>query len=278
MCAFSLFMLNTIPFLHTVNLDGDEYSEGRPKNATEYKIISHHFNILRGRDGRDGLPGLPGDKGDKGDQGPAGPPGPQGPQGEQGNIGPQGPQGPPGSSVGGLVYVRWGKMDCPDTAGTELVYEGIAAGTHYTHSGGAANYICTKKKPKYMSTTIPKAYSLLYGTEYEWPVFNAQLHDKNVPCAVCYVTSRSTKLMIPSDIECPQFWTKEYVGYLMADYHGHKRNSIYECVDQDAEAIPGSQSNINGALFYHVGAACNAGLPCPPYVANRPLTCVLCTK
>ena len=38
----------------------------------------------------------------------------------------------------------------------------------------------------------------------------------------------------------------------------------------------GSQANINGAVFYHVGAVCGVGLPCPPYVANRPITCVEC--
>ena len=46
---------------------------------------------------------------------------------------------------------------------------------------------------------------------------------------------------------------------------------------EDAEAVPGGHANTNGALFYHVGAVCGVGLPCPPYVANRPITCVVCT-
>ena len=43
------------------------------------------------------------------------------------------------------------------------------------------------------------------------------------------------------------------------------------------ESIPGSTSNVNGALFYFVQGTCT-GLPCPPYVNNRVITCVVCTK
>ena len=86
--------------------------------------------------------------------------------------------------------------------------------------------------------------------------------------------------MIPGKITCPQSWTEEYQGYLMAerDHEAHKHNNVYECVDQYGEAVPGEEHNTNGALFYHVGATCNVGLPCPPFVANRPITCVVCTK
>ena len=77
------------------------------------------------------LPGTQGERGDKGDTGPAGP---QGVRGEQGSPGPQGlqgargPQGLPGQVSGGAVYTRWGRKVCPDTNGTVLVYEGLAAG------------------------------------------------------------------------------------------------------------------------------------------------------
>ena len=54
-------------------------------------------------------------------------------------------------------------------------------------------------------------------------------------------------------------------------------SATYECVDKDAEAVPGSQVNTNGGLFYHVEANCN-GLPCPPYVAEKELTCAVCTR
>ena len=82
--------------------------------------------------------------------------------------------------------------------------------------------------------------------------------------------------MIPARITCPTSWTLEYNGYLMTDYIGHYRRSAV-CVDKDAEAIPGLDANTNGALFYHTEVVCN-GIECPPYDAQKELTCAVCTK
>ena len=238
---------------------------------------------MRGRDGRDGLPGLQGEIGDKGEQGPPGPQGTTGPQGPVGQQGPtgeqglQGIQGPLGPSSGGAVYTRWGRTVCPGTSGTQLVYEGLAAGSGYIETGGGANYLCITKEPIYISNTVPAIYSYLYGGEYEYPLFNS-LNQQNVPCVVCHTLQRSSKLMVPGTTTCPQSWTEEYEGYLMSSFRTHRHSVVYECVDKDGEAVPGQQKNTNGALFYHVGAICNTGLPCTSFVANRAITCVVCTK
>ena len=71
-------------------------------------------------------------------------------------------------------------------------------------------------------------------------------------------------------------WTLEYSGYLMTQHYNHYRNT-FECVDKDAESIPGSASNVDGALFYHVEANCD-GIPCSPYDPQKELTCAVCTK
>ena len=34
---------------------------------------------------------------------------------------------------------------CPNVTGTELVYDGLTAGIHFSNQGGAANYICAVK-------------------------------------------------------------------------------------------------------------------------------------
>ena len=83
---------------------------------------------LPGRDGRDGRDGVPGPRGVAGRDGKTGP---------QGMKGDTGPQGPPGPRSGGVTYVRWGRTTCPE--GTEVVYTGRAAGSHYSSSGGS-NY------------------------------------------------------------------------------------------------------------------------------------------
>ena len=230
-----------------------------------------------GRDGRDGMPGAQGPPGPQGEPGPAGgPPGSQGQTGARGPPGPQGPVGPAGPRSGGVTYIRWGKSSCPNVTGTELVYAGRAGGSNRTHTGGGANYLCMPLDPEY---TLPyrtgvQGYSYVYGTEYQAPIQGSQ--DHNVPCAVCYASTRETVLMIPAKTSCPTSWTREYYGYLMSAHHGHKR-SLYECIDQDQESIAGSQADTNGALFYHVEATCN-GMPCPPYGAQKELDCVVCTK
>ncbi len=167
-----------------------------------------------------------------------------------------------------------------------MVYKGLAAGTKHQAVGGGANYLCTTEQPQYLSSTIPKysvndfALSYLYGAEYQMPGFGS-FNSHNVPCAVCYTSQRSSKLMIPGRITCPQSWTEEYEGYLMAERGNpsHKHAKVYECVDRHGEYAPGGEDAIGStARFNLVGAVCDVGLPCPPYVANRPITCVVCTK
>ena len=120
----------------------------------------------------------------------------------------------------------------------------------------------------------------IYGTEYEVSLFNpfkTNVHDHEAPCAVCYVSSRGTQLMLPARNDCPSGWTREYWGYLMTDHYNHNGNKDFICVDEDAEAIPGTKANLNGALLYPVEGHCGA-LPCAPYVQGKELTCAVCTK
>ena len=245
-----------------------------------------NIEVLRGRDGRDGQNGRDGRDGMPGAQGPPGPPGepgeaggspgPQGQIGARGPPGPQGAVGPVGPRSGGVTYTRWGKSSCPNVTGTELVYTGRAGGSYYSHTGGGANHLCMPLDPEY--TLSYKAgvagNSFVYGAEYQGPLEGSA--DHNVPCAVCYASTRETVLIIPAKTSCPTAWTREYYGYLMSEGYGHQRSN-YECVDEDQESIPGSHENTNGALFYHVEANCN-GMPCPPYDAAKELNCVVCTK
>ena len=191
--------------------------------------------------------------------------------------------GPPGPTTGGVVYTRWGRTTCSNTTGTQLLYAGRAAGSsHHTEKGGGANYLCLPEQPQYSTYTagVQDARAYLYGAEYETGVYaNGPLHSvfqHNVPCAVCYTSTRETVLMIPARLTCPSSWTTEYYGYLMAEYYGHHRTT-FECVDQSPESVPGSSANTNGVLFYHTEVKCN-GISCPPYDTQKEVTCVVCTK
>ena len=129
-------------------------------------------------------------------------PGPRGLTGRDGKTGDIGPQGPTGTMTGGVTYVRWGRTTCPDTEGTELAYPERAAGSHYTHKGGGANYQCITLEPaNFAFGPGNEDDSLIYGTEYETsgnvPSSTRILYDNDVPCVVCYVSTCETVLMIP---------------------------------------------------------------------------------
>ena len=149
-------------------------------------------------------------------------------------------------------------------------------GSDSTDSGGGANYLCLPTTPQYLVSGLLNYYSSLYGAEYRRPLFTS--HNYDVPCAVCYTSKRASKLMIPARITCPSSWTEEYEGYLMTEGHSHARSAVYECVDKNAETVPGSYAPTDSALFQHVVATCGTGLPCDPYVTTKTITCVVCTK
>jgi hypothetical protein len=242
-------------------------------NTTDLELLGDYdkavsripiIDLLRGRDG------LPGRDGKDGEQGP------------RGERGMQGAQGPPGPRSAGVTYTRWGNGSCPSTPGTELVYSGIAGGTFYNIQGGGAEKLCMPTNPDYLSGTTGILARLsnspvVDGAEYEFysgPKTNVVNH--NVPCAVCYASSKAAVIMIPAKSVCPPSWTREYYGYLTTEYKGHHRSS-FNCIDVNPGVLPGGTGDTNGALFYHVLSTCN-GFQCPPYQANRALSCAVCTK
>ncbi|XP_003385176.1 PREDICTED: short-chain collagen C4-like [Amphimedon queenslandica] len=260
----AIFVLLATAALSTVTSSGESPSLVTEEKVNDTLVRLVYLQILRGRDGRDGVPGRDGVKGERGDKGE---------KGEKGDTGPVGATGP---KCGGVVYTRWGRKSCP--AGAELLYEGITGGEAYNSPGGGANYVCLHKDPQYLSSHTPPYSGFMYGTEYEWSngIFTGR-DQHNAPCAVCYTSTKSVKLMIPARTSCPSSWTMEYRGYLMAERDAHKRNAVYECVDENVESVDGSGASAHSAMLFFTLSTC-VGLPCPPYVNRRPITCVVCTK
>ena len=247
----------------------------------ERKERLDHVERIKGDQGEvgpQGTKGIPGPQGPAGISGPQGAVGEKGDRGDPGLAGPQGAQGPP---TGGAVYTRWGRTSCPSGQGTELLYPGRAGGTNHQHSGGAANILCLPNDPQYSRYgSGVTGYIPLTGVEYHigsgQPLHSVYLH--NMPCAVCYTSSRVTVLMIPAKLTCPTNWTIEYTGYIMANAKSYNSRHLYECIDQAPESVPGLDAyDSNNAFFHHVEATCNS-LSCPPYDAEKEVTCVVCTR
>ena len=139
---------------------------------------------------------------------------------------------------------------------------------------------CLPNDPQYSQySSGVDGFSPLTGVQYEAPVTTEPLHNinyHNMPCAVCYTSSRVTVLMIPAKLTCPTNWTTEYTGYIMASHTCHKGRLLYECIDQAPESVPGLNGfDSNNDIFRHVEATCNS-FSCPPYDAE--VTCVVCTR
>ena len=178
----------------------------------------------------------------------------------------------------GAVYVRWGKRVCPSN-GAVLLYHGYAAGGPNNNLGNGANFLCAPSNPQYLSDVAIKETSHLYGAEFitGTNIFIGKTDTHNVPCAVCHAQRRSSLVMVPGKTSCPDDWTREYYGYLMASEVTSLQNMKYECVDSLPDTIPGTQSDVAGAHFNFVVASCN-GLPCGPYDPKKAITCSVCTK
>ena len=131
---------------------------------------------------------------------------------------------------GGTVYVRWGHDECPSTA--ELVYSGRIGGSLYRDKGNGVNPQCLPLDPNYLSILIgsQSTRGVIYGAEYDTSDFYEAVHNYFVPCAVCYVSRRSTVYMMPAKYTCPLGWTVEYYDYLMTE-HWSNNHSQYTCID-----------------------------------------------
>ncbi|KAK3108736.1 hypothetical protein FSP39_014501 [Pinctada imbricata] len=161
------------------------------------------------------------------------------------------------------------------------IEEGFAGGSYFTNKGAAAEPLCLPPDPEWglHTESADNTRGYVYGAEYEFSTLTdsrKNLHEHDVPCAVCRVKQRSVVITIPARKSCYPGWYQEYTGYLVAGYHGHEAATQYTCIDVNPIGIPNSQGDQNGKLFYPVESRCGS-LPCPPYVNGRELTCVVCS-
>ena len=173
-----------------------------------------------------------------------------------------------------VSYIRWGNNSCPYGANT--IYQGVAAGGHYSHSGSPANMMCLPPNPMRFPDNPSQGGSYYaYGVEYQVSGQLNHADERNMPCAVCEITGKSTILMIPSHYECPTGWRMEYNGYIMAGRHSHAGSSMYNCIDKHLQQISGSGGDHGGHQLYTIYAVSGQFLP---RISSYALTCVMCTK
>ena len=250
----------------------------------------------QGEKGERGMQGLQGDTGSPGLQGPQGPrgytglTGSRGPRGYTGLTGSQGPRGytgltgskgQKGDTNSGTTYIRWGRNDCPSGHEAVMLYNGRAAVSPSRYVGGTTDYQCLPDNPRHWSTYRATSVGYLEGVEYEEWRSSSRRVGENMPCAVCYVPTRSAMFVQHGNYSCPSGWQREYHGYMMSEKHNHYRTSTI-CVDSYPGAVPGTSTNtIDGGHAWFLTVRCpysNSELACGPYEDRRILSCAVCTK
>ena len=112
----------------------------------------------------------------------------------------------------------------------------------------------SRKAPHACRSRLPQS-PVIDGAEYNF--YDGPLPDvlhHNVPCAVYYASSKAAVIMIPAKSVCPHY------------------RSSFNCINVNPDILLGGAGNTNGALFHYVLSTCN-GFQCPPYEANRALSC-----
>ena len=143
----------------------------------------------------------------------------------------------------------------------------------HNNTGGASNYLCLPDSPSYSiqreDDSDPEGGTV---AAVELTTSNQVLN-----CSVCFIP-RSTILTIPAMSSCPIGWTLEYVGFLMSQSDSQTRTEFI-CVDQRAStmAVDGVATGA-GSQVNFVKADCESGLPCPSYISNQELSCVVSGK
>ena len=180
------------------------------------------------------------------------------------------------TNVTGAVYTRWGRTSCPrnDAGGIEQIYSGYAISKAGPFTGGGS-LMCFPPDPEWNRYDNQTDADYFNGIEYGADILFDHAHQyKDVPCAVCNANTRSTMILIPGRRTCYPGWTTEYAGYIMGDF-GH--NAM--CIDEQPEGIPGGEgigTSVIRLRFTEI--SCGTNMLCPPYVNDRQLTCVVCTK
>jgi hypothetical protein len=166
------------------------------------------------------------------------------------------------------------------------LYLGFMAGSNRNHPGTGSNYLCLTDTPlwdQYKNGQID-SYGRITGVEYQFTnhkpgaaeFFGGNMLNHNAPCAVCHTKSR-VSVMIPGRNKCYNGWRMEYSGYLVTGSFSDKSATQYVCLDKRPEKVFNGNSNHDDNMLFLVEGSCGGSLACPPYVAGREITCVVCS-
>lgn len=177
------------------------------------------------------------------------------------------------------VFTRWGRSHCP--AKDTLIYSGFVAGAYHSHSGSGGSMLCVRSQASYMDRSGKTQDSAqLFGFQYATTGYlggskYSSVNGYQIPCAVCENRRAVVTFTQFGSPDCPQGYVEEFSGYVFASYfRGSNYKTSHICVDRSPSY---SRSGNGHGIVYPVETECGS-LPCPPYVQDRELICVQCSR
>ncbi|GFT95197.1 MACPF domain-containing protein [Nephila pilipes] len=194
--------------------------------------------------------------------------------------------------IGGAEYNYWGRSEC-EGAGTKTVMSGVMSSSQSGQNGGSSELICAPTNPEnpdplqYFPSYDPKDEDQLFENLLISPIiYNGELEKykpmtfKQVACARCRSSHRTTLITKPGDSACPKNWTKEYNGLMMAPGRNDPKG---DCVCMDLHMQPPSGNITFGTKdashvfkIQEISIQCGS-IPCGPYKSDQPIPCVVCS-
>ena len=158
-----------------------------------------------------------------------------------------------------MVYTIWGQAVCPFQAIT------LQSG-NVAQAGGKLQCLQGQSQP--LGLSVPLTHTVVLHPLYYTSTFDNTIQP--IPCAVCYVPNRTSKVVNVGTPACPISWSTEYVGALITS-HLDQSNTI--CVtrsflEQEVKWEP--EHNLNDISLVESAcssASCTAG----------PVSCAMCT-
>ncbi|XP_067949037.1 uncharacterized protein [Watersipora subatra] len=186
----------------------------------------------------------------------------------------------------GLIFTRWGRVVCPQTA--TLVYSGYAAAANpVLGMGGSTELECLSTYPSWHANsptslqTSTKIFAAKFSLGSHTGIFHQAADNSVITCAVC-LSNNSPVVTIPGRVDCPSTWLREYNGYMMST-PGLTNQMFFSsrnyCVDRSPDYYTGHNNNKGLKLtFLQAGSCYQNRHPCKNYRENHRLACVVCSK
>ena len=140
-------------------------------------------------------------------------------------------------------------------------------------------FVYLKTLADYLADTAGVSLSgFASGMEYNFigNMPHSNLQHYNVPCAVCYVSTRTSVLTIPAKTQCPLSWTREYYGYLTSAHNMQNHRSSFQRIASSPEAVPAAAVIL--VLLHKCITLMLAVVREWPVLPMRTLSCTVCTK